>query len=98
MDSLFELNYIDQYKYSMNPFIKNCKTGFHDDILNRTSHYCKLLLSRTTIDNRFDNKYGYLLEQKGQKQKERRRLQSNEELMKSLIDIDRRSGTYRAFS
>lgn len=82
----------------MNPFIKNCKTGFHDDILNRTSHYCKLLLSRTTIDNRFDNKYGYLLEQKGQKQKERRRLQSNEELMKSLIDIDRKSGTYRAFS
>lgn len=82
----------------MNPLIKNCKTGFHDDILNRTSHYCKLLLSRTTIDNRLHNRYGYLLEQKGQKQREEKRLHTNEELMKSLIDIDRKSGTYRSFS
>ena len=45
----------------MNPFIKNCRTGFYDDILNRTSHYCKLLLSKTTINNKIDTDYSFLL-------------------------------------
>ena len=49
----------------MNPFIKNCRTAFHDDILNRTAHYCKLLTTKTTIDNNHPNKYAYLLKQKG---------------------------------
>ena len=82
----------------MNPFIKNCRTGFHEDLLNRTSHYCKLLLTRTTIDNRVNNSHSYLLKQKGQEARDSRRLQQNKELMKSLIEIDRKAGTYRSFS
>ncbi len=82
----------------MNPFLKNSKTGFHDDLLNRTSHYCKLLLTSTTIDNRLRNAHRYLLKQKGQQGKEARRQQQNQELMKALIEIDRKAGTYRSFS
>lgn len=52
----------------MNPFIKNCRTGFYDDILNRTSHYCKLLLSKTTINNKMDTDYSFLFD--GSKKKE----------------------------
>ena len=82
----------------MNPFIKNCRTGFHEDLLNRTSHYCKLLLTNTAIDNKLDNSHRYLLKQKGHEARESRRLQQNRNLVKSLIDIDRKSGTYRSFS
>jgi hypothetical protein len=41
----------------INPLIKNCRTGFHDDILNRTSHYLRLLQSKSTIDNQLDKIY-----------------------------------------
>jgi hypothetical protein len=41
----------------INPLIKNCRTGFHDDILNRTSHYKKLLETKSKIDNQMDKIY-----------------------------------------
>jgi hypothetical protein len=82
----------------MNPFLKNCRTGFHEDILNRTAHYCKLLTTKTTIRNKLSNKYGYLLEQKGQKASEAKRLKTNDDLMKSLVDIDRRSTRHQSLN
>jgi len=47
-----------------NPFIKNCRTGLHDDLLNRTCHYSKLLTTKSTIDNRHDHNYKYLFKNK----------------------------------
>ncbi len=41
----------------INPLIKNCRTGFHDDILNRTSHYKKLLSTKSKIDTQIDKIY-----------------------------------------
>lgn len=90
---IIEINII-----SMNPFIKNCKTGFHDDLLNRTSHYCKLLLTKTTINNKLSDHFGHLLQQNKKKDQEARRLKANEDLMKSLINIERRPGTLRLSS
>ena len=52
----------------MNPFIKNPRTAFHDDILNRTAHYCRLLSTKPTISNKQDNKYAYLLKQKNKQE------------------------------
>ena len=83
----------------MNPFIKNNRTGFYDDILNRTSHYCKILLTRTTIHNKMDKDYGFLLEDpKFKKETEVKRLKSNDELMRSLIKIERKSNRYKTES
>lgn len=41
----------------INPLIKNCRTGFHDDILNRTSHYKKLLSTKPKVDTQIDKIY-----------------------------------------
>ncbi len=41
----------------INPLIKNCRTGFHDDILNRTSHYKKLLSTKAKVDTQIDKIY-----------------------------------------
>ena len=80
----------------MNPFLKNCRTGFHEDILNRTAHYCKLISTKTTINNSLKDKYSYLLEQEGQKGEASRRAQTNDHLIKSLIDIDRKSYRHKS--
>lgn len=52
----------------MNPFIKNCRTGYHDDILNRTSHYLKLLNTKSSIINRQQHNYLSILKQNNQKE------------------------------
>lgn len=41
----------------LNPLIKNCRTGFHEDLLNRNAHYNKLTQIKTSIDNK--NNYRY---------------------------------------
>ena len=41
----------------INPHIKNCRTGFHDDILNRTAHYKKLLESKAKTNTKLDKLY-----------------------------------------
>lgn len=74
----------------MNPYIKNCRTGCHDDILNRTSHYCKLLNTRSTIDNRHRDNYLSLLSQNSKKSEETRRLSSNLKIMRSIFEIERK--------
>lgn len=78
----------------MNPYIKNCRTGFHDDILNRTSHYLKLLSSKSSISNRLNHNYLFLLKQNRSKELNEARVSGNLKLMNSLIDIDRRMSTY----
>lgn len=52
----------------MNPFIKNCRTGYHDDILNRTSHYLKLLNTKSSVINRQQHNYLCILKQNNQKE------------------------------
>jgi uncharacterized membrane protein YfhO len=78
----------------MNPYIKNCRTGFHDDILNRTSHYLKLLSTKSSITNRHDHNYLFLLKQNRSKELNEARVSGNFKLMNSLIDIDRRLSSY----
>ncbi len=78
----------------MNPYIKNCRTGFHDDILNRTSHYLKLLNTKSSITNTHDRNYLFLLKQNRSKELNEARVSGNLKLMNSLIDIDRRLSSY----
>lgn len=35
-----------------NPFIKNCRTGIHEDLFNRSWHYKKILSSKSLLDNK----------------------------------------------
>ena len=78
----------------MNPFIKNCRTGYHDDILNRTSHYLKLLTTKSCLNNRQDNNYLSLLSQNLKKQSNQQRIRSNLQLMKSLVQISNQTSTF----
>ncbi len=78
----------------MNPFIKNCRTGYHDDILNRTSHYLKLLTTKSCLNNRQDHNYLSLLSQNLKKQSNQERIRSNLQLMKSLVQISNQTSTY----
>lgn len=78
----------------MNPFIKNCRTGYHDDILNRTSHYLKLLTTKSCLNNRQDHNYLSLLSQNLKKQSNQERIRSNLQLMKSLVQISHQTSTY----
>jgi hypothetical protein len=78
----------------MNPFIKNCRTGYHDDILNRTSHYLKLLTTKSCLNNRQDRNYLSLLSQNLKKQSNQQRIRSNLQLMKSLVQISHQTSTY----
>ena len=48
---------INKNKLGMNPLLKNCRTGYHDDILHRTSHYNKLLRSKPSIMNKQGHNY-----------------------------------------
>lgn len=78
----------------MNPFIKNCRTGYHDDILNRTSHYLKLLTTKSCLNNRQDHNYLSLLSQNLKKQSNQQRIRSNLQLMKSLVQISNQTSTF----
>ncbi len=78
----------------MNPFIKNCRTGYHDDILNRTSHYLKLLTTKSCLNSRQDHNYLSLLSQNLKKQSNQERIRSNLQLMKSLVQISNQTSTY----
>lgn len=69
----------------MNPLLKNCRTGFHDDILHRTYHYQKLLNSKTAIVNKHHHQYHSLLNKPYLKEVEKEQNQSNLKLIKSLF-------------
>jgi hypothetical protein len=78
----------------MNPFIKNCRTGYHDDVLNRTSHYLKLLTTKSCLHNRQERNYLSLLSQNLKKQSNQERVRSNLQLMKSLLQISNQASSY----
>jgi len=79
----------------INPYLKNQRTGFHEDLFHRSSHYNKLINSKSKIDNdwtedscRLRPKYA------GQKSVEMHRAEENLRLMKKIIDIERRPMRY----
>jgi len=76
-----------------NPLIKNCKTGFQDDILNRTSHYLKLLTSRSLIDNKHLKCFHSLTNNNAQNV-EKERQNNNLKLMQSLAEIEMKYTRY----
>lgn len=87
------LYFIGEAIASMNPYIKNCRTGFHDDILNRTAHYLKLLTTKSTIANSHPQNYLALLAPNNKAQEQARQA-ANLLLANSLISIDRKSSPY----
>ena len=79
----------------INPHIKNQRTGFHEDIFNRSSHYLKLINSKSKIDNNWARgslKASY--RNTCQRSQELTRAEDNLRLMRKIIDIERRPVRY----
>lgn len=79
----------------INPLIKNCRTGFHDDILNRTSHYKKLLQTRPKIDNQLDKIYMSTSNKQTSKELDLTLGDDNMRIFKKLLAIERKTPRYK---
>lgn len=79
----------------INPLIKNCRTGFHDDILNRTSHYKKLLESKPKIDNQIDKIYLSATHKQVNRETNSNTEEDNMRIFKKLLTISRKSPRYK---
>jgi hypothetical protein len=79
----------------INPLIKNCRTGFHDDILNRTSHYKKLLESKPKIDNQIDKIYLSASHKQVNREASTIAEEDNLRIFRKLLTISRKSPRYK---
>lgn len=79
----------------INPLIKNCRTGFHDDILNRTSHYKKLLESKPKVDNQIDKIYLSASNKQINREANSSTEGDNLRIFKKLMTISRKSPRYK---
>jgi hypothetical protein len=82
----------------INPLIKNCRTGFHDDVLNRTSHYKKLLESRPKIDTQIDRVYLSHSHKQVGRPNDDGKGEENLRILRKLMAIERESSRYRTES
>ena len=81
----------------MHPLIPHQRTGYHQDLLHRTSHYLGLLNSKPTVSSHLDNRsYLDLLgrNKKLQKQQHAKRRAENDKLLNALSKIERTSKRY----
>jgi hypothetical protein len=80
----------------INPLLKNQRTGFHEDIFNRSSHYLKLINSKSKIDNNWA-KGSLKVPNRNTCQRSQELIQAedNLRLMKKIIDIERRPVHYQ---
>jgi hypothetical protein len=79
----------------INPHIKNKRTGFHEDILNRSAHYMKLINSRAAVDSVWTK--GSLkapLRNNVQECVEISRAENNLRLMNKILNIEKRNTRY----
>lgn len=79
----------------INPLIKNCRTGFHDDILNRTSHYNKLLQSKPKVDNQIDKIYLSVSHKQVNRDPNFISEEDNMRIFRKLLNISRKSPRYK---
>lgn len=79
----------------MNPLIKNCRTGYHNDVQNRTFHYSQLVNSSFAIKNNQPRDYKHILEYSPLQAKlEQQRQATNMRLMNNLLRIDKQATRY----
>lgn len=79
----------------INPLLKNPRTGFHQDVLNRSSHYMKVINSKPEVDN-FWNKGELRVPSKSriQRSSEYYKNEDNLRLMSKIFTIERRQLRY----
>ena len=80
-----------------NPLLQNPKTGLHDDMIHRTSHYNRVLGAKSFYKTReFLSKNFNLssLNSKRHQSLEDERRNNNKKLIKKIIDIDQNYTNY----
>lgn len=81
----------------INPHLKNQRTGFHQDLFHRSSHYSKLIKTKSKIDNGWAHDSLKLPHKNTwQKSLEMCRAEENLRLMKKIVNIDRRPMRYQS--
>lgn len=82
----------------INPLIKNCRTGYQDDILNRNSHYKKLLSTKPKIDNKLDKIYLSASNKQMNRELDSNNDEDNLRIFKKLVTIAKKSPRYKTDS
>jgi hypothetical protein len=79
----------------INPLLKNPRTGFHSDVLDRSAHYMKLLHSKPEVDHCWGKgELSRPSRSRLARSVEYSRNEDNIRLMSKIVNIEKRSKRY----